>query len=109
MEQTPADARAAPSASEPNDVDMGIASSPKRPRDPAQDNKVSPRATQFDPAKPRERERACPCSGARGVVVGRRSRCRVVRARVCCACARRARAGAGCGCALRWSGWRLRP
>eukprot|EP00962_Isochrysis_galbana_P052722 scaffold24189_cov100-Isochrysis_galbana.AAC.5 len=45
-----ADARAAPSASEPNDVDMGIASSPKRPRDPAQDNKVSPRATQFDPA-----------------------------------------------------------
>eukprot|EP00962_Isochrysis_galbana_P056973 scaffold29143_cov143-Isochrysis_galbana.AAC.1 len=50
MEQTPADARAAPSASEPNDVDMGITSSPKRPRDPAQDNKVSPRATQFDPA-----------------------------------------------------------
>eukprot|EP00962_Isochrysis_galbana_P059094 scaffold32517_cov105-Isochrysis_galbana.AAC.4 len=40
MEQTPADARAAPSASVPNDVDMGIASSPKRPRDPAQDNKA---------------------------------------------------------------------
>ena len=67
MEQTPADARAAPSASVPNDVDMGIASSPKRPRDPAQDNKVSPRATQFDPAMlesqftkylPRE-QRAC--------------------------------------------------
>eukprot|EP00962_Isochrysis_galbana_P018719 scaffold5391_cov121-Isochrysis_galbana.AAC.2 len=52
MEQTPADARAAPSpsASVPNDVDVGIASSPKRPRDPAQDNKVSPRGTQFDPA-----------------------------------------------------------
>eukprot|EP00962_Isochrysis_galbana_P036102 scaffold12417_cov131-Isochrysis_galbana.AAC.8 len=50
MELTPADARAAPSASVPNDVDMGIASSPKRPRDPAQDNKVSPRATPFDPA-----------------------------------------------------------
>eukprot|EP00962_Isochrysis_galbana_P024582 scaffold7549_cov111-Isochrysis_galbana.AAC.13 len=43
-------ARASPSASVPNDVDMGIASSPKRPRDPAQDNKVSPRATPFDPA-----------------------------------------------------------
>eukprot|EP00962_Isochrysis_galbana_P061074 scaffold36274_cov125-Isochrysis_galbana.AAC.4 len=39
MEQLPADARAAPSASGPNDVDMGIASSPKRPRDPTQDNK----------------------------------------------------------------------
>eukprot|EP00962_Isochrysis_galbana_P016204 scaffold4634_cov112-Isochrysis_galbana.AAC.1 len=50
MEQTPADARAAPSASAPNDIDMGIASSPKRPRDPAQDNKVSPRATPFAPA-----------------------------------------------------------
>eukprot|EP00962_Isochrysis_galbana_P016811 scaffold4827_cov109-Isochrysis_galbana.AAC.13 len=78
MEQTPADARAAPSASVPNDVDMGIASSPKRPRDPAQDNKkVSQRATQFDPAMlesqfrttkclPREPARACqslePCT-----------------------------------------------
>eukprot|EP00962_Isochrysis_galbana_P037288 scaffold12993_cov96-Isochrysis_galbana.AAC.4 len=29
---------------------MDIASSPKRPRDPAQDNKVSQRATHFDPA-----------------------------------------------------------
>eukprot|EP00962_Isochrysis_galbana_P027417 scaffold8624_cov110-Isochrysis_galbana.AAC.13 len=29
---------------------MDIASSPKRPRDPAQDNKVSQRATPFDPA-----------------------------------------------------------
>jgi len=50
MEQTPADARAAPWASAPNDIDMGIASSPKRQRDPAQDNKVSPRATPFAPA-----------------------------------------------------------
>eukprot|EP00962_Isochrysis_galbana_P058670 scaffold31815_cov118-Isochrysis_galbana.AAC.25 len=32
MEQTPADARAAPSASVPKDVDMGIASSPKNAR-----------------------------------------------------------------------------
>eukprot|EP00962_Isochrysis_galbana_P030058 scaffold9726_cov119-Isochrysis_galbana.AAC.7 len=50
MEQTPADAHAAPSASAPNDVDMGIPSSPKRPRDPAQDNKVSQRATPIAPA-----------------------------------------------------------
>eukprot|EP00962_Isochrysis_galbana_P031608 scaffold10294_cov118-Isochrysis_galbana.AAC.4 len=50
MEQSPADARAAPSASAPNDIVMDIASSPKRPRDPAQDNKVSQRATPFDPA-----------------------------------------------------------
>eukprot|EP00962_Isochrysis_galbana_P031532 scaffold10273_cov122-Isochrysis_galbana.AAC.6 len=50
MEQLPADARAAPSASGPNDIVMDIASSPKRPRDPAQDNKVSQRATPFDPA-----------------------------------------------------------
>eukprot|EP00962_Isochrysis_galbana_P020877 scaffold6128_cov147-Isochrysis_galbana.AAC.5 len=50
MEYPPADARAAPSASGPNDVVMDIASSPKCPRDPAQDNKVSQRATQFDPA-----------------------------------------------------------
>eukprot|EP00962_Isochrysis_galbana_P008630 scaffold2407_cov117-Isochrysis_galbana.AAC.1 len=50
MEQLPADARAAPSASAPNDIVMDIASSPKRPRDLAQDNKVSQRATLFDPA-----------------------------------------------------------
>eukprot|EP00962_Isochrysis_galbana_P039704 scaffold14281_cov102-Isochrysis_galbana.AAC.3 len=50
MEHPPADARAAPSASEPNDVVMDIASSPKRPRDPAQDNKVSQSATHYDPA-----------------------------------------------------------
>eukprot|EP00962_Isochrysis_galbana_P045504 scaffold17929_cov130-Isochrysis_galbana.AAC.9 len=50
MEHPPADARAAPSASEPNDIVMDIASSPKHPRDPAQDNKVSQGATQFDPA-----------------------------------------------------------
>eukprot|EP00962_Isochrysis_galbana_P033024 scaffold10977_cov178-Isochrysis_galbana.AAC.1 len=50
MEHPPADARAAPSASAPNDTVMDIASSPKRPRDPAQDNRVSQRATPFDPA-----------------------------------------------------------
>eukprot|EP00962_Isochrysis_galbana_P022513 scaffold6733_cov100-Isochrysis_galbana.AAC.1 len=70
MEQTPADARAAPSASAPNDIVMDIHSSPKRPRDPAQDNKVSQRATHSAPAKleiqivtseylPRELARAC--------------------------------------------------
>eukprot|EP00962_Isochrysis_galbana_P046629 scaffold18804_cov101-Isochrysis_galbana.AAC.2 len=42
MERTPAgDARAAPSASEPNDTVMGIPPSPKRSRDPAQGNMVS--------------------------------------------------------------------
>eukprot|EP00962_Isochrysis_galbana_P027746 scaffold8736_cov114-Isochrysis_galbana.AAC.2 len=51
MEQTPADARAAPSASAPNDIVMDIHSSPKRPRDPAQDNMVSQRATPFAPAQ----------------------------------------------------------
>eukprot|EP00962_Isochrysis_galbana_P035409 scaffold12132_cov103-Isochrysis_galbana.AAC.7 len=35
MEYPPADARAAPSAPAPNDTVMDIASSPKRPRDPA--------------------------------------------------------------------------
>eukprot|EP00962_Isochrysis_galbana_P048918 scaffold20566_cov135-Isochrysis_galbana.AAC.7 len=34
MEQSPADARAAPSASAPNDIVMDIHSSPKRPREP---------------------------------------------------------------------------
>eukprot|EP00962_Isochrysis_galbana_P005328 scaffold1447_cov115-Isochrysis_galbana.AAC.7 len=51
MEQTPADARAAPSAPAPNDIVMDIHSSPKRPRDPAQDNKVSQRVTPSAPAK----------------------------------------------------------
>eukprot|EP00962_Isochrysis_galbana_P032151 scaffold10537_cov122-Isochrysis_galbana.AAC.26 len=50
MEYPPADARAAPSASAPTDTVMDIASSPKRPRDPAQDNRVSQRATPIDPA-----------------------------------------------------------
>eukprot|EP00962_Isochrysis_galbana_P000012 scaffold3_cov108-Isochrysis_galbana.AAC.9 len=45
MEQMPADARAAPSASEPNDTVMDIHSSPKRPRDSAQGNMVSQIAT----------------------------------------------------------------
>eukprot|EP00962_Isochrysis_galbana_P034766 scaffold11827_cov107-Isochrysis_galbana.AAC.2 len=55
MEQTtPADARAAPSASGPTDIDMGIQSSPKRPRDPAQGNMVSQRAMPTAPAMPEE-------------------------------------------------------
>eukprot|EP00962_Isochrysis_galbana_P031610 scaffold10295_cov116-Isochrysis_galbana.AAC.2 len=49
MEQTPADARAAPSASAPN-IDMGIPSSPKRPRDLAQGNMVRQRAKPNAPA-----------------------------------------------------------
>eukprot|EP00962_Isochrysis_galbana_P009235 scaffold2584_cov113-Isochrysis_galbana.AAC.2 len=61
MEQLPADARAAPSASEPNDIVMDIASSPKRPRDPAQDNKVSQRATHFDPAMLENQIRTTEC------------------------------------------------
>eukprot|EP00962_Isochrysis_galbana_P035162 scaffold12009_cov101-Isochrysis_galbana.AAC.4 len=42
MEQLPADARAAPSASEPNDIVMvmDIASSPKRPRDPGRTTRL---------------------------------------------------------------------
>eukprot|EP00962_Isochrysis_galbana_P061252 scaffold36304_cov121-Isochrysis_galbana.AAC.15 len=58
MEQLPADVRAAPSASAPNDTVMDIASSPKRPRDPAHDNRVSQRAAPFDPAM-LEIQRAC--------------------------------------------------
>eukprot|EP00962_Isochrysis_galbana_P017607 scaffold5060_cov123-Isochrysis_galbana.AAC.4 len=45
MEQSPADARAAPLASEPNDIVMDIHSSPKRPPDSAQGNMVSQSAT----------------------------------------------------------------
>eukprot|EP00962_Isochrysis_galbana_P008839 scaffold2462_cov121-Isochrysis_galbana.AAC.3 len=84
MEQTPADARAAPSASAPNDIVMDIHSSPKRPRDPAQDNKVSQRATPSAPAKleiqivtseylPRAREpaRACQSLAHHTTLMGR--------------------------------------
>eukprot|EP00962_Isochrysis_galbana_P051457 scaffold22854_cov132-Isochrysis_galbana.AAC.3 len=46
MEHLPADARAAPSASEPNDTVMDIHESPKRPREASQGNMVSQRATQ---------------------------------------------------------------
>eukprot|EP00962_Isochrysis_galbana_P029055 scaffold9263_cov132-Isochrysis_galbana.AAC.1 len=45
MEHPPADARAAPSASEPNDTVMDIHESPKRPREASQGNLVSQRAT----------------------------------------------------------------
>eukprot|EP00962_Isochrysis_galbana_P021545 scaffold6356_cov118-Isochrysis_galbana.AAC.6 len=52
MEQTPADARAAPSASGPTDMATDTPPSPKRPRDPSSDNKVSQRATSFEPVWP---------------------------------------------------------
>eukprot|EP00962_Isochrysis_galbana_P008472 scaffold2341_cov100-Isochrysis_galbana.AAC.3 len=52
MEQTPADARAAPSASAPNDIVMDIHSSPKRPREAAQGNMVSQSATSNASVKP---------------------------------------------------------
>eukprot|EP00962_Isochrysis_galbana_P027352 scaffold8596_cov128-Isochrysis_galbana.AAC.1 len=45
MEQLPADARAAPSASEPNDTVMDIHASPKRQRESSQGNMVSQRTT----------------------------------------------------------------
>eukprot|EP00962_Isochrysis_galbana_P044722 scaffold17417_cov155-Isochrysis_galbana.AAC.2 len=45
MEQLPVDARAAPSASEPNDTVMDIHASPKLPRESAQGNMVSQSAT----------------------------------------------------------------
>eukprot|EP00962_Isochrysis_galbana_P023103 scaffold6937_cov110-Isochrysis_galbana.AAC.7 len=71
MEQLPADARAAPSASAPNDIVMDIASSPKPPRDPAQDNKVSQRATHFDPAMREEPARACQSLAHHTTLTGR--------------------------------------
>jgi len=40
MEQTPADARAAPSASAPNDTVMDIHASPKRQRESSQGNMI---------------------------------------------------------------------
>eukprot|EP00962_Isochrysis_galbana_P008536 scaffold2376_cov115-Isochrysis_galbana.AAC.11 len=54
MEQLPADARAAPSASEPNDTVMDIHASPKpkHPREQAQGNMVSQRATTNAPLRP---------------------------------------------------------
>eukprot|EP00962_Isochrysis_galbana_P044213 scaffold17088_cov127-Isochrysis_galbana.AAC.3 len=52
MEQTPADARAAPSASGPTDMATENPPSPKRPRDPSSENKVSQRATTIDPVWP---------------------------------------------------------
>eukprot|EP00962_Isochrysis_galbana_P040423 scaffold14629_cov116-Isochrysis_galbana.AAC.4 len=44
--------RAAPSASGPTDMATETPPSPKRPRDPSSDNKVSQRATSFDPVWP---------------------------------------------------------
>eukprot|EP00962_Isochrysis_galbana_P034492 scaffold11692_cov97-Isochrysis_galbana.AAC.4 len=51
-EQSPADARAAPSAPGPTDMVTETPPSPKRPRDPFSGNKVSQRATTFDPVWP---------------------------------------------------------
>eukprot|EP00962_Isochrysis_galbana_P018670 scaffold5382_cov114-Isochrysis_galbana.AAC.14 len=52
MEQSPADARAAPSASGLTDMATETPRSPRRPRDPSSGNKVSQRATTFDPVWP---------------------------------------------------------
>eukprot|EP00962_Isochrysis_galbana_P018112 scaffold5220_cov147-Isochrysis_galbana.AAC.1 len=51
MEHTPADARAAPSASVPNNTIMRIPSSPKRPRDPAQGNMLYCQEHMPEPAR----------------------------------------------------------
>eukprot|EP00962_Isochrysis_galbana_P042619 scaffold15998_cov111-Isochrysis_galbana.AAC.4 len=58
MEQTPADARAAPSASEPNDTVMDIHASPKRQRESSQGNMVRQRATTNAPLWPESPRRA---------------------------------------------------
>eukprot|EP00962_Isochrysis_galbana_P044259 scaffold17119_cov123-Isochrysis_galbana.AAC.3 len=52
MEHLPADARAAPSASAPNDTVMDNLESPKRPREASQGNMVSQRATSSGPVLP---------------------------------------------------------
>eukprot|EP00962_Isochrysis_galbana_P012242 scaffold3459_cov119-Isochrysis_galbana.AAC.5 len=52
MEQSPADACAAPSASGPTDMATETPPSPKRPRDPSSDNKVSQSAATIDPVWP---------------------------------------------------------
>eukprot|EP00962_Isochrysis_galbana_P022106 scaffold6562_cov120-Isochrysis_galbana.AAC.9 len=49
MEQTPADARAAPSASGPTDMATETTPSPKRPRDPSSDNKLSTTSVAREP------------------------------------------------------------
>jgi hypothetical protein len=51
MKHAPADARAAPSASGPGNMDTSVPDSPKRQREEAPVNKVSPGATSWDPAK----------------------------------------------------------
>eukprot|EP00962_Isochrysis_galbana_P001756 scaffold459_cov117-Isochrysis_galbana.AAC.2 len=57
MEQSPADARAAPSASGPTDMATETLPSPKRPRDPSSGSKVSQRATTFDPVWPEKKKK----------------------------------------------------
>eukprot|EP00962_Isochrysis_galbana_P019765 scaffold5762_cov101-Isochrysis_galbana.AAC.3 len=61
MEQLPADARAAPSASEPNDTVMDIHASPKRPRESAQGNMVSQSATSTASVLPESQAPATAC------------------------------------------------
>jgi hypothetical protein len=48
MERAPADARAAPSAAEPADMDMTVPQLPRRDREPASLIRVSQRATEKD-------------------------------------------------------------
>jgi hypothetical protein len=52
MELAPADARAAPSAAQPADMDQTVPASPKRQRPTAQPPKVSQRASQKSPGTP---------------------------------------------------------
>jgi hypothetical protein len=64
MEQAPADARAAPTAAGPANMDTTESLSPKRPRESAPGKMVSQRATQNHPGEPenqcRAHEAACP-------------------------------------------------
>jgi hypothetical protein len=52
MEQAPADARAAPTAAGPANMDTTESLSPKHPRESASGKRVSQRATQNHPGEP---------------------------------------------------------
>jgi hypothetical protein len=58
MEQAPADARAAPTAAGPANMDTTESMSPKRPRESASGKTVSQRATQNHPREPENRSSA---------------------------------------------------
>jgi hypothetical protein len=58
MEQAPADARAAPTAAGPANMDTTESLSPKRPRESASGKMVSQRATQNHPGEPENRSSA---------------------------------------------------